>query len=103
MIKGSLADRIEYAILETLVEVFRGEQQGSQSEWRQQVMARGVPESEMTEFADLLSAFNRLRDNEVIRLEKLDNQRFNVAITDKGRKYWGSIKEPPTSPIGFAK
>jgi hypothetical protein len=123
MIKGPLADRLEYAILETIVKIMEGRQQDSWGGWTAQVTSRGVGQSEFTQ-QDLLSAFKRLWKQGLLRLTKPDSQRreaneysanaaddgnffftstFNADITDEGRRYWDSIREEPRRPIGFSK
>lgn len=122
MVKGPLADRLEYAILETVVRVFGGRHQESWGGWQSQISAHGIDISEFT-YDDLLSAFKRLRNRGVLRLTKPDSQRyhaheysgneadddkfffkdpFNAVVTDEGRSYWDSIREEPKRPIGFS-
>lgn len=123
MIKGSLADRLEYAILETIAEFMDGHQQDYWGGWEAQVRARGINQSELTQ-QDLLSAFKRLWKQGLLRLTKPNSQRreaheysgnaasdgslfftgtFNADITDEGRRYWDSIREEPRPPIGFSQ
>ncbi len=123
MIRGSLAARLEYAVLETVVQVFAGCQQDSWCGWRQQAIGRGVGQTEFAD-PDLLSAFKRLRDRGFLSLTKPDshrrvaceysgkqaddgsfffNGRLNADVTDLGRSYWDSIREEPRRAIGFSR
>jgi hypothetical protein len=119
MINDSLSEQLEYAILETVVQVFNGHQQDIWGGWEHQVTARGLDRSGFTP-GDVVSAFRRLREGGILRLTKPDVQRahareysdevsddfflvgpFNAVITDGGRRYWDSIREKPRHPIGF--
>ena len=123
MIKGSRAERLEYAILETVVSIFKGRQQDSWGGWATQVIARGLDQSSFDQ-PDLLSALKRLWKRGFLRLTKPDTQRreayrysgneaddsqfffhgtFNADITDEGRAYWDAIRFEPGLPIGFSQ
>ena len=110
LIKRSLADRLEYAVLEMVVEVHGGQQQSYQGEWEARVR-ECVPELEPSA---LLSTFIRLHKMGVLRLSKPDatrraaqeyvlgktddsrffcHGRFNTDVTDEGRIYWDGLKD----------
>ena len=124
MVKGPMADKLEYAILEI---VFRNSQADHQNYWGGwETEVRAVVSDYSNQF-DLLAAFKRLWNggNGVLRLTKPGNATmrrhaydysgndiddnvffftgpFNASATPSGRSYWDGIrveKKPPT--IGF--
>ncbi len=123
MVKGSLAERLEYAILETVVGVFEGHQQDYWGGWETQGVTRGVDRPEFGQ-PDLLSAFKRVWNRGFLNLTKPNSRRreaysysgnqtddskffftgpFNADVTDEGRGYWDRIREGPRRPIGFSR
>ena len=110
MVKGPLADRIEYGILEIIMGHKDGTHQATWSEWLNSV-GKLVPD--LVHDADLKAAFKHLWKGGIVRLSKAAAGRyhgfdysgnesadeafffiaeFNVTITDDGRKYWDRIK-----------
>lgn len=120
MVKGSLADRMEYAILELTMGHKDGTHQASWSAWLNSV-GKLVPD--LLHDSDLMTAFKRLSTGGIVRLTKTAAGRyhgfdysgnprtdeafffiadFNVTITDKGRTYWEGIKtKTGNKTIGF--
>ena len=118
MMKGPLAVRLEYAIVENIM-VKNGTHQASWGVWMNSV-SKLVPD--LADPADLKAAFRRLWRGGIVLLSKPDERRyhgfdysdnesddaffsiggFNVTITDDGRKYWDGIKvESHSGTIGF--
>jgi len=120
MVKGPLADRLEYAILEMVF--WNRSEARHQDHWGDWHTAVRKLVPEFTD-ADLKSAFKRLWKGGVLRLTKPDSQRyhafeysgdeahdeaffligpFNASITDEGRSYWDGIRvDKPRGTIGF--
>jgi hypothetical protein len=125
MVKGPLADRLNYAILDTIDSIERNfSRTGHQDSWPgwESSAKKRVPEFR---YLELLSAFKRLRNAGIIRLSKPDNATkifdaheysgndadddsffftgpFNAFITDEGRSYWDGLKDKKSGgPIGF--
>jgi len=121
MVKGTLAERIEYAILQ-IVMGWQGTARTHQDSWGgwENSVREHVPDVTQP---DLKSAFKRLSRRDLVKLFKPDSQRrnaheysgndaddtgffftgpFNVDITDDGVSYWDSISMGSTgNPIGF--
>lgn len=123
MVKGPLADRLEYAILEIVFwNPSEATHQDHWSDW-QTAVRKVVPE--FRDAADLKSAFKRLWNWGLLRLTKPDKLRchayeysgnegddewfffpgpFNASITDEGRSYWDGIRvDRPAGTIGFLR
>lgn len=110
MVKGPLADRLEYGILEIVMGYRDGTHQASWVVWLNSV-GKLVPD--FIHDVDLKAAFKRLWKGGIVRLSKAAEGRyhgfdysgnesadeafffiteFNVTITDDGRRYWDGIK-----------
>ena len=121
MVKGPLADRLEYAILQVVMG-WQGTVRALQDSWGgwENRVREHVPDVTVP---DLKSAFKRLGKRDIARLTKPDSLRrnayqysgndsddaaffftgpFNVDITNDGVSYWDSIRtETIGNPIGF--
>lgn len=122
MIKGPLADRLEYAILEVVFHS-NGDHQTYWGGWETQI--RHLV-SDYANQLDLLAAFKRLWQRGVLRLTKPHNPtmrhrafgysgrdaddhafffigNFNAEATPEGRSYWDRPKEvkPNGTKFGF--
>jgi hypothetical protein len=119
MVKGPLADRLQYAILQIVTTYSDDSHQESWGAWRNDVTRR-VPD--LAKDADLKAAFKRLWKADYMRLSKAHDGQyhgldysgneqddddfffigsFNATITDDGRSYWDGIRVEQSSPIGF--
>jgi hypothetical protein len=109
MIRGSLPDRVEYAILQIVMSYTDRTHQASWGAWRNDITAL-VPD--LGDEREIDAAFRRLQKREIIRLAKYNGgqpwdfdplgngeyQRtffgtgpFIAAITDEGRSNWGKL------------
>jgi len=114
MVKGPLADRLEYAILQIVMGFSDCTQQASCPEWATPVRTL-VPD--LAEQPALKAAFTRLWNRGYIRLfkdglEYTGNEPdsffytgpFESTITDEGRSYWDGVRGDDKScraHIGF--
>jgi hypothetical protein len=120
IVKGPLADRLEYAILKIIMDHNNETHQEYWGPWMNSV-SNLVPE--LAHESDLKAAFKRLREDGRLGLSKAAEGRrhgfeysgnesddeaffftgsFNATITDDGRKYWDGIKvKPRSAAIGF--
>jgi hypothetical protein len=110
MVKGPLAYRLEYGILEIIMSHKDGTHQASWGEWLNSV-GKLVPD--LVHDADLKAAFKRLWKGGIVRLSKAAEGRyhgfdysgnegadeafffiteFNVTITADGGRFWDFIK-----------
>jgi hypothetical protein len=120
MVKGPLADRIEYAILEIVFRTPKADYQSHWGSWEYQVKMR------VEQYAnplDLLGSFKQLRDSGVLSLTKPDLEgidhhgfvysgdaiddedffftgMFNTVATPLGRRYWNGIESRTRVAIG---
>ena len=120
MIQGPLAERLEYAILEIVMQM-NGEHQDHWGRWEHMVSARCG--KRLIDPEELKNAFVGLHSTGIVELTKPDGMRrdafrysrdlaadekyfflgrFNVDITSKGRSYWAGIEQAgKTGRVGF--